>query len=53
MTQETSYRRGTEMKLKAIVDEAVEQCPTVKNVVVYRGPDTAVKMERGAGYLVA
>ena len=36
LTQDVSYRRGGEIKLKAIVDEALEQCPTVKNVVVYQ-----------------
>jgi acetyl-CoA synthetase len=36
LTQDVSYRRGGDVKLKAIVDEAIEQCPTVKNVVVYR-----------------
>jgi acetyl-CoA synthetase len=36
LTQDISYRRGGEIKLKAIVDEALEQCPTVKNVVVYQ-----------------
>ncbi len=39
MTQDVSYRRGGEVKLKAIVDEAMEKCPTVKNVVVYRRTD--------------
>ncbi len=47
ITQDTSYRRGTEIKLKAIVDEALEQCSTVKHVVVYRRSDTAVKMKEG------
>ena len=36
MTQDVSYRRGGEIKLKAIVDEALSQCPTVKRVLVYR-----------------
>jgi acetyl-CoA synthetase len=36
LTQDISYRRGAEVKLKAIVDEAIERCPTVKNVVVYQ-----------------
>ena len=36
LTQDVSYRRGGEVKLKAIVDEAIDKCPTVKNVVVYR-----------------
>ncbi len=36
LTQDVSYRRGTEVRLKEIVDEAIDRCPTVKNVVVYR-----------------
>jgi acetyl-CoA synthetase len=47
VTQDTSYRRGSEVKLKAIVDEALEKCPTVKNVVVYRRSGSAVKMKAG------
>jgi acetyl-CoA synthetase len=47
ITQDSSYRRGTEIKLKAIVDEALEQCPTVKHVVVYRRSGTEVKMKEG------
>src|ERR1700733_9100764 len=47
LTQDTSYRRGNEVKLKATVDEAVGQCPTVKNVVVYRRSGTEVAMQAG------
>ncbi|HEV2646369.1 MAG TPA: acetate--CoA ligase [Acidobacteriaceae bacterium] len=50
LTQDVSYRRGGEVKLKAIVDEAIEQCPTVKNVVVYRRlavDKPAVEMKAG------
>src|SRR5262249_42585583 len=36
ITQDTGYRRGGEVKLKATVDEALEQCPSVKSVVVFR-----------------
>ena len=36
LTQDVSYRRGGEVKLKAIVDEAIDKCPTVRNVVVYK-----------------
>ncbi len=36
LTQDVSYRRGGEVRLKAIVDEAIGRCPTVKNVVVYQ-----------------
>jgi acetyl-CoA synthetase len=35
LTQDVSYRRGVEVRLKDIVDEAIERCPTVKHVVVY------------------
>ena len=47
LTQDTSYRRGGEVKLKSIVDEALENCPTVKNVVVYRRSGTEVSMKAG------
>ena len=36
LTQDVSYRRGGEVKLKSIVDEALQKCPSVKNVVVYQ-----------------
>ena len=36
LTQDVSYRRGTEVRLKDIVDEAIDRCPSVKHVVVYR-----------------
>jgi len=36
LTQDVSYRRGGEVKLKAIVDEAIDKCPSVKHVVVYQ-----------------
>jgi len=47
LTQDTSYRRGGEVKLKAIVDEALEQCATVKSVVVSRRSGTEVAMKEG------
>jgi acetyl-CoA synthetase len=47
VTQDTSYRRGSEVRLKAIVDEALEKCPTVKNVVVYRRSGSPVQMKAG------
>jgi acetyl-CoA synthetase len=47
LTQDTSYRRGSEVRLKAIVDEALEKCPTVKNVVVFRRSGSAVSMNAG------
>jgi acetyl-CoA synthetase len=50
LTQDTAYRRGNEVKLKATVDEAVGQCPTVKNVVVYRRSGAPVNMQDGRDY---
>ena len=47
ITQDTSYRRGTEIQLKRIVDEALVQCPTVQHVVVYRRSGTPVPMKEG------
>src|ERR1700728_526877 len=47
VTQDGSYRRGQEVKLKPIVDEALASCPTVKNVVVYRRTRSAGNMEPG------
>jgi len=47
ITQDTSYRRGNEIKLKATVDEAMPACHTVKHVIVYRRTGTAVNMVAG------
>ena len=47
LTQDTSYRRGGEVKLKAIVDESLEKCPTVRNVLVYQRSGSPVSMKPG------
>jgi acetyl-CoA synthetase len=47
VTQDTGYRRGGEVKLKATVDEALESCPSVKAVVVFRRSGSAVSMKQG------
>ena len=47
VTADGGYRRGAEIKLKTIVDEAAGQCPTVKDVVVYRRTGTEVTMKPG------
>jgi len=47
ITQDTSYRRGSEIQLKKIADEALEQCPTIQHVVVYRRSGTPVSMKEG------
>ena len=40
VTQDGTYRRGNEVKLKPVVDEAVLNCPSVKNVIVYKRTGT-------------
>jgi len=47
LTQDTSYRRGGEIKLKATVDEAMSLCPTVKHVVVYKRTGSPINMLEG------
>jgi acetyl-CoA synthetase len=47
ITQNVSYRRGGEIKLKKIVDEALPKCPSVKHVVVYERAPFQVDMKPG------
>ncbi|MBV9670819.1 MAG: AMP-binding protein, partial [Acidobacteriales bacterium] len=48
ITQDASYRRGNLVRLKNTVDEALAQCPTVKNVIVYkRTPDANCTIRAG------
>jgi len=47
ITQDGGHRRGAEVKLKNTVDEALERCPTVKHVVVYKRTGSAVTMKDG------
>jgi acetyl-CoA synthetase len=47
ITQDASYRRGAEVKLKEAVDQALPQCPTVKSVLVYRRTGATVSMQPG------
>ncbi len=47
ITQDGAFRRGTEVKLKEAVDQALPHCSTVKNVVVYRRTGSTVTMQPG------
>jgi acetyl-CoA synthetase len=47
ITQDGSYRRGAEVKLKPAVDEAVLSCPSVKHVIVYKRTGTPQTMFGG------
>ena len=50
ITQDSSYRRGSEVKLKAAVDEAIDRCPSVKHVVVYKRTGCDVTWKEGRDY---
>jgi acetyl-CoA synthetase len=50
VTQDGSYRRGSEVKLKKVVDEALTQCPSVKKVVVYQRTRSEVQMKDGRDF---
>ncbi len=47
VTADGGFRRGKEIKLKAIVDEAADQCPSVEKIVVFQRADSAVRMRLG------
>ena len=47
ITQDGAFRRGTEVKLKEAVDQALPQCSTVKNVLVYQRTGSNVTMHPG------
>ena len=47
ITQDGSYRRGSEVKLKPAVDEALDRCPTVEHVVTLKRTGTEVAWKEG------
>ncbi|MCC6857619.1 MAG: acetate--CoA ligase [Bryobacterales bacterium] len=47
ITADGGWRRGREIPLKKAVDEALAECPTVKDVIVYRRTGTPVEMKEG------
>jgi acetyl-CoA synthetase len=47
LTQDGSYRRGSEVKLFPAVEEALRSCPSVKNVIVYKRTGTPISMMSG------
>ena len=50
ITQDTGYRRGNEIKLKSTVDEALQSCPSVKHVLVYRRTGSQIEMKQGRDF---
>jgi acetyl-CoA synthetase len=45
ITQDGTYRRGAEIKLKPTVDVAVAQCPSVHSVIVFKRTGTTQNMQ--------
>jgi acetyl-CoA synthetase len=50
VTADGGFRRSSEMKLKQTVDEAVENCPTIENVVVFKRTGSQVEMKDGRDF---
>src|SRR5256714_6921923 len=50
VTADGGYRRGSEVRLKDTVDEALKQTPSVKGCVVVRRTGSRVHMEAGDGH---
>jgi len=50
VTADGGYRRGSEIKLKETVDEAAQECPGVKNVIVFKRTASKINMKIGRDY---
>ncbi|HLD69589.1 MAG TPA: AMP-binding protein, partial [Candidatus Omnitrophota bacterium] len=47
ITADGGYRRGNVLPLKAAADEAIKNCPTIKNVIVVQRTKNEVTMQEG------
>jgi acetyl-CoA synthetase len=47
LTADGGWRRGKEVRLKAAVDEALKECPNVRDVIVYQRTNSGVPMQEG------
>src|SRR5204862_7204596 len=47
ITQDGSYRRGSEVKLFPAVESALKSCPSVTHLVVYQRPGATINMQQG------
>ncbi|HQU91735.1 MAG TPA: acetate--CoA ligase [Pyrinomonadaceae bacterium] len=47
VTADGGYRRGAELPLKPVVDEAAAQCPSVEHIVVFQRTGSKVSMTPG------
>ena len=47
ITADGGWRRGKEVRLKPAVDEALADCPSVRNVIVHKRTGSAIPMQEG------
>jgi acetyl-CoA synthetase len=47
ITADGGWRRGKEVRLKPAVDEALEECPNVRDVIVYKRTASNIAMKEG------
>ncbi len=50
ITADGGWRRGKEIRLKPVVDESLVDCPSVRDVIVYRRTGSVVDMKAGRDY---
>jgi len=50
ITADGGYRRGKEVKLKPAVDEALADCPSVRETIVYRRTGSETSMQPGRDF---
>jgi acetyl-CoA synthetase len=50
VTADGGYRRGREIKLKPIVDEAAAQCPSIQNIIVFKRTGSEITMMPSRDY---
>ncbi|MBV8858188.1 MAG: acetate--CoA ligase [Acidobacteria bacterium] len=50
VTADGGYRRGSEVRLKEIVDEALKKTPTVKTCIVFKRTGSKINMQMGRDY---
>jgi acetyl-CoA synthetase len=50
ITADGGWRRGKEVKLKSTVDEALLECPSVRDVIVHRRTGSDTPMKQGRDY---
>lgn len=47
ITADGGFRKGKTLELKSLVDEALEECPSVKRVIVLKRTKSKVQMKKG------